>query len=54
MCQIEIEGVNDYEHFRVRVVDGLAAGTYTATVTVSGVNLTPQSFNVSFTANAGN
>jgi hypothetical protein len=28
---------------------GLAEGTYTATVTVSGVNVTSQSFNVSFT-----
>ena len=40
-------GSNDI--FTVRPITGLTAGTYTATVTVSGVNVTAQSFNVSFT-----
>ena len=38
--------------FTVRPNAGLAAGTYTATVTVSGGSVTPQTFNVSFTVNA--
>lgn len=36
-------------HLHVRPVTGLAPGTYTATVTVSGAYTEPQSFNVSFT-----
>jgi hypothetical protein len=42
-------GANDT--FTVKPNTGLAAGTYTATVTVSGGNITSQSFNVSFTVN---
>ena len=37
------------ETFTVVPNDSLAVGTYTATVTVSGVNVAPQSFNVRFT-----
>nr|WP_018213316.1 pectate lyase-like adhesive domain-containing protein [Desulfitobacterium hafniense] len=42
-------GAGSNDIFTVRPTTGLAAGTYTATVTVSGVNVTAQSFNVSFT-----
>ncbi|MCL2842603.1 MAG: S8 family serine peptidase [Oscillospiraceae bacterium] len=38
--------------FTVRPRTGLTAGTHTATVTVSGVNVATQSFTVSFTVNA--
>jgi uncharacterized membrane protein len=38
--------------FTVTPNTGLAIGTYTATVTVSGANLTSRSFNVSFTVTA--
>ena len=40
------------ETFTVTPITGLAAGTYTATVTVSGDNVTPQTFTVSFTVTA--
>ena len=38
--------------FTVKPITGLGAGTYTATVTVSGGSITPQTFDVSFTVNA--
>lgn len=38
--------------FKVEPKTGLAAGTYTATVTVSGNNVDPRSINVSFTVTA--
>ena len=37
--------------FTVKPNDGLTAGTYTATVTVSGSDVTSQSFTISFTVN---
>ena len=40
---------NTTRSFTVRPNNGLAAGTHTATVTVSGINVPPQSFTVSFT-----
>jgi hypothetical protein len=40
---------NDSDVFLVSYKEGLSAGTYTATVTVSGANVVSQSFNVSFT-----
>jgi len=44
--------VSGSDSFAVEPKTGLAAGTYTATVTVSGSNITSQSFNVSFTVNS--
>ena len=41
-----------YDTFTVAPKNGLAAGTYTATVTVSGQNIVSKSFEVSFTVNA--
>jgi hypothetical protein len=38
--------------FTIRPNNGLGVGPYTATVTVSGGNVTPKTFNVSFTVNA--
>ena len=43
--------VGDTGNFKVTPVTGLGGGTYTATVTVSGTDIDPQSFNVSFTVN---
>lgn len=37
--------------FKVKPITGLAAGTYTATVTVGGTNVAPRSIGVSFTVN---
>jgi len=45
-----VSGGNDT--FTIVPKTGLAAGTYTATVTVDGANVTAQSFNVSFTVNS--
>ncbi|MCL2842181.1 MAG: S8 family serine peptidase [Oscillospiraceae bacterium] len=42
----------DTEHFIVRPASGLNAGTYTATVMVSGANIEPQTFAVTFTVTA--
>ncbi|MCL2655490.1 MAG: hypothetical protein FWD65_07365 [Coriobacteriia bacterium] len=42
-------GLGDTGSFSVEPKTGLEAGTYTATVTVSGANVTSQSFDVSFT-----
>lgn len=44
--------VSGSDTFTVVPNTGLAAGTYTATVTVSGTNVVPKSFNVTFTVNA--
>ena len=44
--------VSGYSSFTVRPNTGLAVGTYTATVAISGSNVTSQSFTVSFTVNA--
>jgi len=44
---------NTTRTFTVAPRTGLAAGTHTATVTVSGINLPPQSFTVSFTVTPG-
>jgi hypothetical protein len=44
-------GIDGSAMFTVRPLDGLSAGTYTATVTVSGANITSRSFNLSFTVN---
>ena len=41
-----------YDTFTVAPKNGLAAGTYTATVTVSGPSIVSKSFDVSFTVNA--
>jgi uncharacterized membrane protein len=46
-----ITGAGSTRSFTVQPQLGLAAGTYTATVTVSGTGLTSRSFNVSFTVN---
>ena len=42
---------NRTKTFSVQPKNGLGQGTYTATVTVSGINIDPQSFNVSFAVN---
>ncbi|WP_170841489.1 choice-of-anchor D domain-containing protein [[Clostridium] fimetarium] len=46
IASLEANGSNS---FSVVPKTGLAVGTYTATVTVSGDNITPKSFNISFT-----
>jgi tetrahydromethanopterin S-methyltransferase subunit B len=49
MSSIAVGGVGS---FTVRPRTGLVAGTYTATVTVSGTNITSRTFTVSFTVDA--
>ena len=49
-----IASQNGTQTFTVTPKAGLAAGTYTATITVSGDNVTPKSFSVKFTVDASN
>jgi hypothetical protein len=51
ISSIAVVGNSD---FTIRPRTGLAAGTHTATVTVSGANLTSHTFTVSFTVNRAN
>jgi len=46
-------GKGSSRSFTIRPVEGLKAGTYSATVTVSNANVTARSFNVSFKVNKG-
>jgi hypothetical protein len=48
---IDSIAVSGNDTFTVAPKTGLAVGTYTATVTVSGTNITLKTFNVSFTVN---
>ena len=48
---IDSIAVGGADSFAVEPKTGLAAGTYTATVTVYNSNVPAQSFNVSFTVN---
>jgi uncharacterized membrane protein len=50
---INIDSISTSDSFKVRPKTGLAAGTYSATVTVSGgTNITAKNYTVSFTVNA--
>lgn len=50
--RVKLTAAESSDTFTVVPKNNLTPGTYTATVTVSGVSVTAQSFNVSFTVNA--